>query len=266
MADISDVEESVADACAAALGLDANGLSAALGLSCRISREWPNSDELAQDLEARVLNVTVSALSGMSRETTRYPEQWKPLSDPVVTVSGSVAGNTVTIAAPSGPLPQQLVGVRVGLSPYVYETTATDTPETIAAALAALVPGATASGPTLTTSAAVTFRVAGYAPIFRELRRQRQSLKVAFWCPDGASRDAACKLVDGALAGTHFLTLPDGTAGRLRYEGSYVSDASEKSGLWRRDLRYSVEYPTTETMVAPAMLWGTVASSAAHTV
>ncbi len=179
----------------------------------------------------------------------------------MVTVTGTVAGSTVTLTAPPGPLPQQLVGLRVGLSPYVYETTATDTPSTIAASLAALVPGATASGATVTTPTEPTFRVAGYAPIFRELRRQRQSLKVAFWCPDGASRDAACKMVDGTLAGVHFLTLPDGTAGRLRYEGSYVSDVSEKSGLWRRDLRYSVEYPTTETMTAPAVLWGTVASS-----
>lgn len=259
MADVSDVEEAIADACAAALQMTSAGLSAPLGLSCRVTREWPNDFELQQDLDARTINITVTSLPGMSRETTRYPEQWKPLSLPVVTISGAVTGNTVTLSSSATPIPVQLVGIRLGGitgTPCVYQTTADDTPASIAAALAALVPGASSSGSMLTAPTEPLFRVAGFAPMFRELRRQRQSFKAAVWAPDGASRDAACSLVDQALAGIHFLTLSDRTAGRLQYEGSYVMDASEKDGLWRRDLRYSVEYATTQTMSAPAMLWG----------
>ena len=257
MADASDVEDALADAIAVALGLDANGFSPAVGLSCRVTREWPNDEELTADLAARVLNVTVTSLPGVSRETTRYPEHWRPLSHPVTTVTATLVGQTLTLAAPAGPMTQQLVGIRLGTVPYVYETVASDAPASIAVALAALIPDATATGAALTLPLGpVTFRTAGFAPLFRETRRQRASLKAAFWAPDGTTRDIACKVVDGALAALHFIPLVDGTACRLRGEGSYVSDTDQKAGLWRRDLRYGVEYPTTDTMTAPAVLWG----------
>ena len=262
MADSSDVEDALADAVAAALGLDANGFSAAVGLSCRVTREWPNDEELTSDLAARVLNVTVTSLPGVYRETTRYPENWRPAGSPVTTVTGTIVGQTLTLSAPSGAMAQQLVGIRVGQTPNVYETVATDTPASIASALAALIPGATAAEAVLTLPPGpVTFRTAGFAPLFRETRRQRASLKAAFWAPDGTTRDVACKLVDGALAALHFISLIDGTACRIRGEGSYVLDTDEKAGLWRRDLRYGVEYPTTETMTAPAMIWGVTSTN-----
>jgi hypothetical protein len=56
--------------------------------------------------------------------------------------------------------------------------------------------------------------------------------------------------VDVALAAITFLSLPDGTGGRLLYERSRVSDRVEREGLYRRDLFYSVEYGTTETQAA----------------
>ena len=267
MADISAVEESLADAVAAALNLTPAGLSTPLGLSCRVTREWPNDIELTADLTARVLNVTVTSLPGVYRETTRYPEHWRPLSCPVTTVTGTISGQTLTVAAPAGAMAQQLVGVRIGQTAYVYETVATDTAASVATALAVLVPGASANGPAVTLPlGAATFRTAGFSPLIRETRRQRASLKAAFWAPDGATRDAACALVDAALSGMHFITLSDGSACRLRGEGSYVLDADEKAGLWRRDLRYAVEYATTQTATAPAMLWGVTAVNASTTV
>ena len=53
--------------------------------------------------------------------------------------------------------------------------------------------------------------------------------------------------MDEALAGIDYLSLPDGTAARLTYEKTAVSDRTEREGLYRRDLFYSVEYATTGT-------------------
>ena len=41
--------------------------------------------------------------------------------------------------------------------------------------------------------------------------------------------------VDGALADLEYLSLPDGSVGRLIYERTRVSDRVEREGLYRRD-------------------------------
>ena len=44
--------------------------------------------------------------------------------------------------------------------------------------------------------------------------------------------------------------LPDGSAARLLYERTSVSDRAQEEGLYRRDLLYSAEYGTTRTGTA----------------
>ena len=52
-------------------------------------------------------------------------------------------------------------------------------------------------------------------------------------------------MLDPALADLTFISLSDGTSGRVRYERSHTSDSAQKVGLYRRDFDYSVEYATT---------------------
>jgi hypothetical protein len=98
-----------------------------------------------------------------------------------------------------------------------------------------------------TPSAHLAARVGAVVPIVREIKRQKRGFQITFWCPTPAVRDAIVPPCDLALASTDFLTLPDGTAGRLLYERSAISDRAEKQGLYRRDLFYSVEYGTTQS-------------------
>jgi hypothetical protein len=44
--------------------------------------------------------------------------------------------------------------------------------------------------------------------------------------------------------------LPDGSEAYMQYERSMINDAPEKELLFRRDLYYTVEYPTSITMTA----------------
>ena len=145
-----------------------------------------------------------------------------------------------------------------------------------------MVPGATAAGPVLTVPAVSGFLARASAPatLFREVRRQVQGFRVTLWCPTPDLRDATASLVDGALAeydGT-FIPLPDGPAnptetegfsgrspkpkvwggggGLLKYAGTFPDDSTQKTGLYRRDLRFTVEYPTIQTMQAPQVIFG----------
>lgn len=98
-----------------------------------------------------------------------------------------------------------------------------------------------------TPSVHLAARVGAVVQTVREIKRQKRGFQITFWCPTPALRDAIVPPCDVALAGIDFLTLPDGTAGRILYERTLVSDRVEREGLYRRDLFYSVEYGTTQS-------------------
>jgi hypothetical protein len=43
----------------------------------------------------------------------------------------------------------------------------------------------------------------------------------------------------------------------MRYAGGETIDSNEDAALYRRELIYSAEYPTTLQQITPAMLFGT---------
>jgi len=93
------------------------------------------------------------------------------------------------------------------------------------------------------------------APSLRQTRRQLQAFRVTAWCPDPLTRDAIGSAIDSAMSGIDFIGLADGTSGRLRYLASNVSDRWEDAALYRRELTYSVDYPTSiaETLTRMAV-------------
>jgi hypothetical protein len=154
----------------------------------------------------------------------------------------------------------QVVGVRLGgpaqIVAYAYRVLSTDTPTTVAAALAAQIPGASASGNVLTCpSALISARVVADQAVWLETRRQLRYVRVDCWCPSPIARDAVASLVDGALAQIRWIPLADGSSGRLLFGGDGVDDKPSKDRLWRRWMRYSVEYATTLLETQPECLF-----------
>jgi hypothetical protein len=156
-----------------------------------------------------------------------------------VTISG-----TVTV-------PQNLA-LRINNRLYVYAVRKSDTLTTIAAALAALVAadvaGTSATGPVITigpTGRLQAARVGGFGTVATEVRRQERVMQISVWTNSPSLRDIISSAVDVALAQIRFLTLPDKFGARLIYKNTLVVDALQKDALYRRDLNYLVEYPTT---------------------
>ena len=52
------------------------------------------------------------------------------------------------------------------------------------------------------------------------------------------------------------MPLADGSYARLLFVGSTAQDNTADATLYRRDLTYSAEYPTTLALMTPAMLFG----------
>jgi hypothetical protein len=260
MADQSDVEAALVAVIGGALypgGL--SGPCAVAGAMCRIYRGWPVPAALDADLAAGTTNVSVVAIAGQSRNTTRWPDSFVQQTQTVPTLSATVSGTTVTFGGVGGA--GQVAAVIADTAWAAWRLQATDTPQSVAAALARVLSNArsaSSSGATLTVPGAIRLigRVEADQPTLRLSRRQLQAFRATAWCADPATRDAVGSAVDAALSGIDFIGLADGTSGRLRYVASVVSDRWEDATLYRRELTYTVDYPTSILLDLPRMAIG----------
>lgn len=80
-----------------------------------------------------------------------------------------------------------------------------------------------------------------------EVRRQTRNFQITVWASCFDLRDPVAKAIDSALAAVTRLTLADGSQGVMTYVNSMQDDDQQKQGIYRRDLFYAVNYPTTQT-------------------
>ena len=259
LADLSDVEQALLGAIAAAVYPDGTDQPSVVGAQVKLYRGCPTQLGLNGDLAAGRQTITIFSDPKEARETTRYPRVWKPGPIVTPTLTVSVDAGTVTWGGSGGA--GQIAGVLVDGAAFAVAVGATDTPSTISAAFASIVPGATADGTSLTIADAVSLeaRVEGSATALMEIRRQEQTITVSVWTNQPTIRDALAGAIDNALAGIDWLAFCDGSSGLLRYRETVETDTSENANLYRRDLFYSMEYPTIRTAVAPAMMFGVLA-------
>jgi hypothetical protein len=265
MADQSDVENALTAIVANALYPAGTASPSVTGNTCRVYRGSPTAPALAADLAAGVSHVTVVA-RGAVKNVTRYPRVWQSVAPVAASLSVHVEARSASFSGACAV--GQLAGVAVDGALFPYAVQANDTPATIASNLAALLRSARwivdYSGATIAVPAATQFtaRVVNGAGSLQEIKRQAQEFVITLWCPDPQNRDAAAPAVDEALAGTPFIPLADGSYARMIFAGSDVVDEAEDATLYKRNLRYSAEYPTTLTQMTPAMLFGTVSFDA----
>lgn len=252
MADLVDVENELVQLIASTIYPNGTSQASVTGVPTTIYVGWPTASNLDADLAALAIgggkmHVTVFPLDA-ERNTTRYPRAWQQVQAPAVTLTLTQAGQQVTVGGTVS-TPQNVV-LMVGYKPYVYAVQATDTLASIAASVAALISGATAAGAVITVPNSLLItaaRVGAAGTNIMEVRRQERVFQITVWADTPAHRDAAAQAIDVALAQMEFITLADQTAARLIYRGSFVDDMVQKANLYRRDLRYSVEFATTVT-------------------
>lgn len=265
MADQADVENAlVALVANAAYPAGTSADSAIAGpdgaVTCRVYRGLPNAPALDADLVRGVMHASVFAEPHPVKNVTRYPREWQDVKPVPATLSVTVAGLAATFSGTCAA--GQLAGVAVDGAIFPYAVQAADTPPTVASNLAVLVRAAgwlvNYQGSTLAVPGATRLvaRVVAGGIALRELKRQVQPFRISLWCPDPATRDAAAAMIDPALAAPQFIALADGSSARVRFLGVDTTDKSSDAGLYRRDLIYEVEYPTTEAAMTPAMLFG----------
>ncbi|MDR3473344.1 MAG: hypothetical protein P4M09_16920 [Devosia sp.] len=248
MADLGDVEETLKTVVSGVLYPNGTGNPSVAGVDCQVYRGWPKQPDLDRDLKAGKVTVTIYPRSAGERNTTRFPRDWQMQTAPIHTMTAAVVGTVITLGGT--PAAGQWVTAVIGGIPFTYAVLASDTLADIASKLGILISATfpvVASGSTITvdTGHSVVARIGAAGTSAMEVRRQVRQFQITFWCPTPQLRDLVVGKVDPVLEGMNFITLPDGFAGRLLYVGTMVSDGAQAQALYRRDLIYSVEYPTT---------------------
>jgi hypothetical protein len=260
MADIEDVSDALVSLIAGVIYPNGTGQAAITGLPTLIYAGWPQSSQLDADMAGFTngkggrIHVTMFP-TATEKNSTRYFTDYQQGSAPTPSISLSVSGQTVTLAGTVS-TPQN-VGLIVSNAAYTYAVQAGDTLATVAAALAAQITGATSSGAVITlpaTSTVTAARSGTAATVQRLTRTTQRTMQITVWADTPDHRKATAKAIDNALSGTEWLSLADGTGGRVIYVASHIDDMVQKANLYRRDLMYSVEYSTTQSANATEVI------------
>ncbi len=259
MADLSDVETAIANAVEAIIYPKGTNAPSVLGSVVRVYRGWPNPAALNNDLAAGAVNLTIFPDPKAHRITTRLIDPPAPSAPVLPTLTVTVSGQTATFGGIANI--GQIAGLLIDNAAFVHRTQSGDTPEGVAATLAAYISTnriALASGAKVTIPGAgsVIGRVVADQSAQLETRRQVQTLRLTCWCPTPELRDEAASALDRGLSQIAFLPLPDTSSARLRNSGTRVFDQSQNANLYRRDLLLEVEYATTITESLPTMIFG----------
>jgi hypothetical protein len=257
MADVSDVEVALVNAAIAIAYPNGAASASAFGAPVRVYRGMPPSAPPAA-AGCGSVDVSIYPDPDRSRDTTRWGVQVFDITRPPgVTVSTEANSATFAGAALAG----DLAGILAGGSAYVYAAQAGDDAGLVAAVLADAIRATTIcwlAGSTLSIPAyqSIVARTAAPANCLEEWARQEQDIRLIVRATTPQLRDSACSMLGAGLATITFLTLADGTGGRLRYRATSSSDEDQASSVYRRVLTYTVEYGTTVIRQQPSMLFG----------
>lgn len=246
MADLSDIETSLATV--------VDAVRVAQGASWIIFRGWPSASTLDAALNSGQVQVSIWPDSGIFRELdTPEPREWA-LTPVAPTLTVSVAGDVATFAGVCST--DQIAGLRTGSYVWAVRCGSTDTPVTIAGSLAAA-SGGTASGAAVTLAGLSEAKTGRDVVMVRQTRWQIAGIKVIVWAPTPQLRDTVASAIDGYLSSdlNAKLTMPDGTLAVVRGGGSLVIDTAQEATLYRRDLRYRVQFITTTQTARTPALW-----------
>lgn len=261
MADLSDVENAIISLVNQTVYPNGTAQASAIGIPCRIARGWPEPVQIDTDMAAKKAFISVYPLQ-IEQNVSRFARTWQQLSLPSITLTAAVSDKSVTF---SGTVTPPLnVAVVVSGAAYIYAAQTTDTPVSIATALASMIgQSASSNGAVLTIPSALSLasQIGGVGTQIRETKRQKRRIQITLWCPSPSSRDAAASLIDQAMSAVDWLSFPDGSRGRLIYCLSNIDDGDQKVAVWRRTIVYSVEYPTVQTRMVPQIVMGHIVAT-----
>jgi hypothetical protein len=249
-----------------------------------VYKGWPQPEELEADIVACRPNISVYCSDHGERVSMVGAQPFVVTTEPTTALAAAVSSAKLTGGSPttssSGTLtftgtstPGTIMIVEIGglyvpVSPPQNATMAV-VANTVANALNAstafnALHAAVAAANVVTITKTLVgadgdsknlgVKIGGTGEMTAVTRKQTAPVEVHVWAYDNDSRRNFADAVDDVLADTGFLLLDDGTTARLMYKGTAQTDAEIRHGVYRRILRYTVEYVRTKTVPVVSVL------------
>lgn len=209
---------------------------------------WPIRNKIDEILRANKALISVFP-TNKQKVVTKFERIYQPVTVTAATLTATVGSNTITIGGTVS-VPQAVTAIVNGTG-YSYLVLINDTLSTIAAGLAALIPGASAVGAVITLSNpySVEARIATNATAAYELSRQERVFLIRCWTTSPIVRDNLMNPIDIAFKENYRVVMPDGFWAPIfpMEAAEPFMDDWEKSLMVIGNLEYKVQYATTKT-------------------
>ena len=249
MCDLADVVNTLASLTAGMIYPNGTASPSIVNAPVSVIPGWPLPQQLDGMIAAGSAIVSIFPMPGMDANTTEWMTDALPTAAAAPQLTMTVSGATVTIGGTINA--GEAAALLVNAIGYAHAIVASDTFTTIAAALAALVTGATSSGAVFTAPATTYELKAGVSavvPLQATIGRQRRIIKITCWCPTPTMRDSLGSQIDAYYKNNttrRIVITADNTYAKIVYRGTLMADDLERTNIYRRDLMYELEYFTT---------------------
>jgi len=227
-----------------------NGLSSpsTAGVDVTVVSGWPIRNQLDSVLSAGNAFISIFPTNKI-KMCTAFKREYQAISIEEPTIQAIVLNNQIVLSGTIS-VPQAVMVIYNGTG-YSYSLLSTDTINSVASNLALLIPGATATGETITTSNpySLSVNIITNGKSSYELSRQKRTFLIRFWTNSPLVRDNLLNPVDDFFKENYRLTLPDGFSAIAwpMEPPDIFNDYGEKSLQIIGNLEYAVEYPTTKS-------------------
>lgn len=247
MADISQVLNTFLGLATTAIYPNGTSQPSVAGVDVTLMSGWPIRNRIDDIIKAGKAAVSVFATE-KERVVTKFERNFVQSTIASPTLSVVVGINTITING-IVTLPQSVMAIVNGIG-YGYAVQAGDTLSTIATALAALIPNASATLNVITITGAyyINARNSTAGTSIAELSRVEQVFTVTCWAPTPDIRTALGIGIRQYIDTTYRVPMIDNVYAQIFYYGTLPDDDSEsKSNVFIRKINYLIQYATTIT-------------------
>lgn len=214
-----------------------------IGTDINIVAGWPIKNDLDSMLASGVSVISVFS-NNDERSMNRFAPVWMSGPTPQSTLTYVSKGNTVTFSgsAQAG----CTIYVSIGSDQYTYTMSGTETLAQLAQYFAAQTAGSS-SGASFTAPNAINIvvRIAVKSTQYKEVKRQKLSISVIIWASTWEVRDQIAQVLEPQLGDLSRFVLPDNFYAVIMHGKNIILDKYELKDIYRQDLVYYVEYPST---------------------
>lgn len=251
MASVDDVSQYLAKRVADVLYPGGSLLPGIVNAPVRIYPGWPVSGALQTDIEAGGSHVSVWPLPAERRVNCALGGPYQMLTRGKPTLQLWVTDSAIGVSGVASAITN--VQIHLNGKKFVFQFRAGTTAEQVVNSLQLHLPHAfTLMGRVvilLVNHLSISVTTAGTA--VRELRRQIKEFQITVWSPNPQLRNAIGTAIDAALSEHCHIDLGDGVPAQMFYARQFDSDAAENWHVYRRDLIFSINFATTQTVSAP---------------